>query len=346
MIRRFKRSFAALLLVGLLALLTAAGLVGAAGLTSGAPASLRFDPPVSGPAAYAARQYAAGQEGEVFWPTFWREGQSKLATALAEVSADCIAYSGDAALVWPAEYLSGAAPSVTDSTGCAVSSALARRLWGSTDVVGQCLEADGEERLVRGVFESRRELILLGFADEDASQAWSAAELSGGPRHASRAQAAAFAAEAGLGQPGSILMSSGPAAAAWVLAVLPLILLSLYGLARAMAWLRPRSRWGWRALWFSLALGLALTLPLLLETLPPRMIPSRWSDLDFWAGLWRQGEAALRELLSARPTLRDVEQRLQWVRQAALGTASLGLACLWIGAAHTRSHTGEDTEAL
>jgi hypothetical protein len=282
---------------------------------------LRYDTPVSGQAAYNARIYAIGQGGEdVFWPAFWHETEARLSIGHKNTDAACILFSGDAALVWPARYLTGAAPGVTDAAGCAVSFALAWELWGSTDVVGKPVDVDGEERTVRGVFEGEGLLVLLSFRDEDREQGYTAVELAGGPASPSRGDAERFAVTAGLGRPDIILMGT-PAFIAAALAALPIIILAVYALSLFIAKIR-RHPWKWVAA-FAALISFAALLPVLLELLPDRMVPTFWSDFSFWGGLIRQMGDNLREYLVLAPRLRDAEYTVIFFRQIGIAFLSV-----------------------
>ena len=287
--------------------------------------SLRFDTPISGQTAHGARQYSITSNLESpFWPTFWYEHIASFSSTFVTLNAAAILFSGDASLIWPAVYIAGSAPSSIDNVGMAVSEALAWRLWGSNDVIGMSAEVDGEERIVRGVFEGDTELALISFHIEDTSQSWSAVELSGGPEHAMRRDAENFAITAGLGQPDSILMS-GSKAFAFALAILPLIIPATYALARIIGFIKKQYPMASAPLFFFSLTVLALLLPGMLEMLPAWLIPTRWSDFPFWASLLQQARDGLREFLHTSPRLIDVELRMLLLKQS--GIAFLAICC-------------------
>jgi len=308
-----------------LAVLMVIGSVNVGALRKYTSISLRYDTPISGQAAYNARIYSIDRGGEdVFWPTFWQETKTRLSVEHSRIDAACILFSGDAALVWPARYLDGAAPGVTDGVGCAVSSALAWELWGSMDVVGKTVEVDGEARTVQGVFEEEELLALLSFRDEDRGQSFTAVELSGGPSSPARNDVENFAIAAGLGRPDGVLMGT-PTFLAAVLAALPLLMLAFYGLCLCIGQLRKRSGFKWLLLFIAL-IGFAVLLPALLEALPDRMIPTHWSDFSFWGTLAGQTGDNLREYLTLTPQLRDVEYMILLFRQIGIAFLSVVFA--------------------
>jgi len=308
-----------------LAILLAVGMSNGHTLQAYSSISLRYETPISGQAAYLARQYAIRQDdGDVFWPTFWYETKATLTAEFNKVYAECIFYSGDAALIWPTQYDSGTAPGVTDGIGCTVSSALAWTLWGGIDVVGKTVEVDGVTRIVRGVFEGDDLLALLSVRDDDTEQHFTAAELSGGPASPARSNVEDFVRGAGLGTPDSILMDT-PAFLAGFMTILPMLVLICYGLALLLRWLHTNFAIPWVLILFAALIGLAILLPGLLAILPDWVIPTRWSDFAFWGTLAKQIGTNLREYLVLLPRLRDVAYKILLVKQA--GIAFLSTVC-------------------
>ena len=308
-----------------LAVFLVLGVVNAGALRVYPHISLRYDKPVSGQAAYQARQYSIEHsEDDSFWPTFWHEAQAGFENEYNSTSASCILFSGDATLVWPAQYLIGVAPGVTDGVGCAVSASLAWELWGGVDVVGKSVEVDDETRIVRGVFEGENQLALLSIRDEDTSRSFTAVELSLGPDDPTRDDVRSFATSAGLGSPNNILIGT-PVSLAFALAAVPIIIIAIYVLALCIARLKVRPAAMWGILLFAFIV-FAFTLPGLLDMLPGWMIPTRWSDFSFWGGLTSQVGDNLREYLIVAPKLRDVEYKVLLLKQICIAFFSTGLA--------------------
>ncbi len=297
------------LLWGFLCVLLSAGFINARSITAlYPPMSLRFDAPISGQTVRAVRMYSIEHKGESsFWPSFWSQEQVLFSTELREVRADAILFSGEATLVWPAEYLEGTAPGITDGVGCALSSELAWQLFGSTDVVGKTVEVDGTKRIIRGVFQGEHLLALLCVSDEDSSQNFRAVELSGGSDATLRRDIEAFCAASGLGTPRVRIMGQTISFLAEFLAVVPLLIPAVYLLVRGLRWLRRRFVLFRKFWWFVFFLGFALSLPSILEVLPSWLIPTRFSDFSFWSSLLNQGGDSIREFFSVLPCLRDVE---------------------------------------
>jgi len=287
--------------------------------------SLRYDRQISGQTAYNARQYAIRQGGEdTFWLTFWHETKAVFSGEYNTANAGCILYSGDAQLVWVGIYLYGTAPGVTDSAGCAVSTALAWELWGGIDVVGKTVEVGDQTRTVRGVFEGEEALALLSVRDEDTEQSFTAVELSAGPISPAKADVERFAMAAGLGRPDYTLMGTLNSLAE-IISALPLMILVIYALAIIVGRLKKHPA-AYRMILFAALMGFAFLLPGLLDMLPGWMIPTRWSDFSFWGSLSKQIGKDLREFFMLPPKLRDVELKILLLKQAGIAFLSASLA--------------------
>ena len=310
-----KRVIANVLLWCAMAGLLVIGAINAGAIKAYSPVSLRYNATISGQDAYRAREYSISHSGEnVFWPTFWHETEANYSNEYRNIKAFCVLYSGDAALVRPLKYLSGTTPGITDGAGCAVSSALAWELWGSLDVIGKTIGVESEDRLVLGVFDATELLALVSVGDEDKEQSFTAVELSGGIPSPARADAESYAIASGLGKPDSILMGT-PATMAAILTVAPLLILGVYGLAMCAFRIKKRPAVLKGAIFFAALIVFAILLPSLLDILPDRIIPTRWSDFSFWGALIRQTGENLKEYLAQKPYLRDVEYKILLLKQ-------------------------------
>ena len=314
------------LLWGLLCFLIAMGAIYSDGVRQYSSASLRYDTPVSGRTAYAARQYSiAHSDDKIFWPTFWTENRASFSGGFVTVTANCIAFSGDASLVWPAKYINGSAPGTIDADGCAVSEALAWRLWGSTDVVGMTVEIDGTGRIVRGVFTGKEEVAIASFRDDDVTRKWYAVELAGATDSITREDAQLYATASGLGQP-SFVLTGDLSFFSSVIMVLPLLILAVYGLGIIVRLIRKQYPAARKFIPFLLLIAIAAVLPAIIERFPEWLIPTRWSDFSFWGSVLARASDGLREFLRAAPQSRDVELKLRLLRQAGVSVLTVCLS--------------------
>ena len=139
---------------------------------------LRFAAPLTAAQAEALRQ-AAGDAGIDL--TLWREDAASLTAPSGRTApARMVCTGGSPALCFPARYLSGTAPGAGQQDGCAVSAALADALFGSRQVAGLTLEADGRVRRITGVFAGSEPLLLCPAADPPDG-GYTAASLAGVP---------------------------------------------------------------------------------------------------------------------------------------------------------------------
>lgn len=311
-------------------------------------ASLRFYEGLDGSLASAARQAAQDARTETpdsplttdattgepaIWPSFWAQEKRPIqaGAAEAETELDCLLYSGEAAAVWPANFIKGGYPGPTDLDGCALSKGAAWRLFGSLDVVGQTLRVNGQLHTIRGVFEGEDELVLLSLGARAPSGGWQAMELSGLPTGQPRQAALDFAQSAGLPTPDAVLMPQGFAGAAGVAAwALPVL---LGALALIVALWQATTRCPRVRPWVLLgaALLIALLLPRALDALPPSLLPGQWSDFSHWTGLLKRAGDALQELFLLRPGLRDARFKALLCRQLVIVAALLPCALVLCG---------------
>jgi len=300
----------------LLGVLLVAGLLESNTIGHFSRISLRYETPVSGVAAHRARQHSIANDN-TFWPTFWREGMSDFSIGHTAAQSNFIAFSGDANLIWHAEYIMGSAPSSVDSIGIAVSEALAHRLWGSIDIVGMQVEVcDFETRTIRGVFRGSTYLALISFHIEDTTGYWSGVELSGGIPNPTRRDVENFTISSGLGPPDYVL-TGGVATLARFMAIFPLLIIIPFAVVWVFRNLNiTKTRFPFKKpVIFARLIIFAIFLPQLLDALPPWLIPTRWSDFAFWSNLISQAGAGILEFLSVNPMLIDVQLRIHILRQ-------------------------------
>ena len=300
--------------------------------------SLRYSTPLPGDTAYRARQHSA-ENMDAFWPTFWREENTTISTGRNAVDVNSILFSGEAFLAWPAVYIMGTAPSSIDGVGIAVSETLARNLWGSTDIIGMGVYVNNEPRVIRGVFNGSFELALVSFHIEDTSQHWTAAELSGGHPSPTRSDAESYAVNSGLGRPDNILMG-GARVVSVFMSFFPLLIPVVYAVLLFVRYVKKFYPMAGTPLFFGGLILFAILVPILLNTLPPWLIPTRWSDFGFWGTQVSSANEALREFISINPLMRDVELRIHLLRQAGfmLAATCSGLFMCFGGASLTPPH--------
>ena len=107
-----------------------------------------------------ARQDGAGNQPEV---TLWQiyPEQEIMASDKKKMKVDVVDVFGDCGDITSSMLTDGAYPARSDASGCAVSTGLAFSLWGSTDVIGLPVKAEGKQFYVRGIFEEEEPRLFL-----------------------------------------------------------------------------------------------------------------------------------------------------------------------------------------
>lgn len=284
--------------------------------------SLRYTAPISSDAGAAARRFSAASGNEA-WPTFWTEETAELQGSVSKENCTTIWYSGNANLVWPATFLVGAYPAVLDDAGVAVSAQTAWALWGSFDVMGFEVMVDGKPYRVCGVFEDDTPMVLASVGEAPFEAGWAAVELEGQAEGDAQTLAEDYALRSGMGAPGAVINGPAIAALCRVVGLLPAMLLVLAYCIRFIRW--AFARWPkYRAgLLFGLLLVAALLLPALLDSLPPALVPNRWSDFAFWQRLGQQLADAFTGYLRIHPCEIDLRAKLNLLGLMVCGLVSL-----------------------
>jgi len=289
--------------------------------------SLRFDAPLEQSQVDEVREYEAQPKGPHL--TFWGERAVWAYTESGDSPASQITFDGEPELAWPTEYLYGRTPVCLEPESCAVSTGLAWALWGGENVVGMELIVEEDTYRVSGVFSEEAPMLL-----RPDSTGFLAAELQNVPAGQDAYRfASSYAREAGLGEPSEILWGPGFAAWAEALTWLPLALAAVPLAGYGFQKVRCLSSLWRSVLGFGLAFLLALALPGLLELPPAWLLPTKWSDFDFWSRLWETLQSRCVDFLSLAPQSRDVGAKLALIKYAL----SLLGACILSGVLYRSS---------
>lgn len=302
--------------------------------------SLRYSSKINGQTAEKAVRYINSNSESGFDHAFWKETTAKMKSEINTLDAKCVYYTGKSQLVWPARFISGGYPGDIDAAGCAVSSELAWRLWGSLDVLDMPLEIDGREYKVRGVFEDKQEIALAG-STNDIRDGWNAAELSPADKNTTANNIKDLASASGLGTPDSIVdgpaISSVANAAAYLLPV-ALIIFSVFVMLRMF----PSKNHLYREVMIlGLLLIFALFLPDLLDMLPPSMIPGRWSDFSFWTIMRSNIMADIKNYFLLVPFEIDAVAKFSILKQLILLFAGIVLMVMLVNSQKNSRINGE-----
>ncbi|WP_079699356.1 MULTISPECIES: ABC transporter permease [Oscillospiraceae] len=216
-----------------------------------------------------------------------------------------------------APLLSGYYPAA-GGDGCVVDESAAYRLWGSRQVTGETLRYDGKDYTVRGVSEAAGGVVLLPAAAEQ--RVLSTLALEPPPGKDRRAAAEEFRVRHALEEADAILLLGGFNSLGRLLLFLPFLIL-----ACVLLWLLLQALWRLRHMPFLFALDLgALVLILVLAfwlsgvriSFPQSMVPTRWSDFEFWQRLFSSWGESLVELLRSEKLIPDLLYWKEWGKAA------------------------------
>lgn len=252
----------------------------------------------------------------------WKEESETITTDLGRSSvAQRISVYGSPTLCFPAAYLYGSAPGAEQWDGCAISVGLADALFGSREVTGLELMVDDGKRRITGVVEGKECFLIC--PDVTASDAgYTAASLEIKSGNNPRGTIQNLLQSAGLSENDAELLPTGTLrqiinAVAWI----PLTIAALLFLHQLWR-LAPFGKMGRQVTGFALLLMAALALPHLLAALPRWLVPSRWSDMNFWMDLGNLVQQSLVAFVSLTNSIRD---HLICTQILAFGGCLLGL---------------------
>lgn len=277
-------------------------------------ASVRYTDGAGISPAQVSRAIRYGKEdGNNSFPelTLWRESRDQALSdgTFRTASADVLEIFGDGSRLMPVTLHSGSLPAKGDLQGCAVSEDVAQSLWGSSDVVGKILVYNDFSYTVRGVFKGSKNLVFVqGGADEE--KAYPALLLTfTGEKSNITEDTQHFLTRYGLSA-GDILDMSLLLWVSSFLSTLPaavLILWLILGLLRE--WYRLRHTPLLSLLFFILAAGIACLAVWAgnLMGLPQNLIPTQWSDFDYWGKLFQTMQSSLDTALRLPLTARDMQ---------------------------------------
>lgn len=196
---------------------------------------------------------------------------------------------GDSRLVLPVDAVLGQG----DAAGCLLNETTAVELFGPGDPAGNTVELDGRVYQVRGGFRGFRGTVVLQAAAGDTTPLPYVTVADNG-------FSAEFLQRHSL-DPAVMVKTADYRLVARLFSRLPLITAALIALALVRLVQRSQRAYPVR---YVLATGLLLALItaevlVLLRWLPPALIPSRWSDFEFWGGTWRSIRDSLEAYLAA-----------------------------------------------
>lgn len=204
------------------------------------------------------------------------------------------------------ELLKGWFPAKRDTDGCAISEKTAFDLWGSRDVLGKAILINSSIYSVRGVFRGNDGLVLV---QQDGSSTKSFPNMQLRFHEGGQTEAEAFLTRAGFSGAQLLdlpLLGWFIKALAW----LPVIILGVSALIKVLCrGLKLRS-FPLLLLSYILPAGSAGAVCLYLMgfpwSIPQRLIPTKWSDFEFWERIIGGLANSVKIWLSTAPTRWDM----------------------------------------
>lgn len=267
------------------------------------------------------RQPQEDSEEEVFCPVFWMERDevqvsSKLLGNQADVRVICAA--GNTELLFPG----GSALASGDTEGCLIDRDTARALFGYGEAAGQILLLEDKEYEIRGTVEGHMGILVIQTA-ENADIGFDTVTVPAGGKQQEEIRELL---EGRYGIQGTVVE--------WNL---------LYGLAKLVLLVFPMSvaaavlisvrknireasgrgeRIFWRLCFWAGVLGSLYCIAAQVH-LPSDMIPSTWSDFDFWSNIWEEKRLAVSFLLEMKKRTPEIPYMNAFYKSVILGFLSL-----------------------
>lgn len=238
---------------------------------------------------------------------------------------------GDMELAYPSGLLAGTYAAPDDRYGCVIDRKTAEELLGSADVLGMPVEYNGTDYYIRGITDSPEGIFLYRIGSE--TEQFKNLELVYDDVENGTMLAEDFLMLCG-GYGGHQLLEGGfygkivsrfvliPAQAAAFAAVIMMIvrIRSLKAGIAAKAMLAAAGLGsGCALLWLS---GFRFYLP-------ERMIPSRWSDLEFWSARMEEFSGWLGKMEQLDPVMQNILLR-RWVMFGVLLSLIAGCLAVWL----------------
>ena len=232
-------------------------------------------------------------------------------------------------------YLSGGPPAKGSAKTCSLSEGAAFALWGGTNAVGQSLVWNGQDYAVQGVFAGEDALVVVQALPESKTEF---ADMQIYIENGGRQAVEEFLATTNFGSP-QLLDMPVLGWALELLAFLPALLIGLWLLARLLLHgLRLRGKPKELLYYIPAALAAAIIDLFLLSRMrpvPAALIPSRWSDFDYWETLAQNLSDCVETWLSM-PRAGDIELLFSLLGAALAVFASLLIITVLLSKVHVR----------
>lgn len=252
---------------------------------------------------------------------------AKLTVGEVEAEAELTRVYGDAEAVEPSGFVAGVHPPRGD-TAVSLSSALAESLFGSSDIIGAELSIDGKPYAVRGVFDSSGLSALVMLPDDSADTLTRALILT--DEGVERAETVLNIYGLPSAELCDLSLVAWFACAMTGLPAALLLVFTLGGLLTRGLRLRfyPLLLLGYLPLAVLAAVGLFFAAGGV--SMPSRLIPSRYSDFEFWGRVFSRSIGALFDEFMSYSDHRAFGQIAALCSSALLGVSAAAIAPTWL----------------
>lgn len=215
---------------------------------------------------------------------------------------------GDMRQVYPMELVRGIIPIKDDSNGCLVDNNTAYELFQSLDVIGNILTYQGKEYCIRGIINTQERLVIIPKVGENHS--YMNLELVYEDKENGEQLANEFIVQNSLASSYTVIDACFYSGIIGLFYLLPAWILGLYLLL-----IMVKSIWKRRTLQIQFILYLIIFLVAwkgirwvmdFQFSLPDRLIPTRWSDFDFWIRKYQDIYDQMKEFVYLIPVPKDI----------------------------------------
>lgn len=232
-------------------------------------------------------------------------GNQKLGT---EATVTLVEVWGDMSQVIPGKLLSGAYVSQVDKYGCVISKETAIKLFHSSGVIGNVLTLDGKDYQIRGVIQTKEEVVLLQSKGEEPFP-FLEYRYSKGNYPASNTKA--FLSSQGLSDYDSFLEGNLYGGAAGILMVLPFLTLLLCAAKRSCRYVKGKDILKKNYIPYTAiavaGVGAAAMLLRYHISFSEDYIPSAVSDFEFWVEKFEAVAADIHSVMKYQTWWKEAE---------------------------------------
>lgn len=276
--------------------------------------SLRFQQPLAEQDIKTLQDSVQENTSGIFQLSFWSEQKTFVRNERNghEAQANCILFLGEGSLIWPHCFLTGGYPGVGDRSGCAISSALAYEIFGSINIKDIPFVVGENTYIIRGVWDSKESALMC--QQELANDIFYNMEIQMKTEQNYQEVAMDFMREHQL-EP--IATINGPVLG-WVIHFISNFACYLVGAVLLIKFVSV-----FFVSWSSIQMKLVTILQMIIvgglifglhPTLPAYLVPTKWSDFEFWGRFAQNYYNQLIELLSLTPTSKDLFFRLEFLK--------------------------------